>query len=62
MKASELIKRLQEIVNEYEDTEIEVNGAWDTGYPLDTTSRLTVNQVDIFVDSDNIQILLDNSI
>ena len=60
MKANELIQRLQEIVFEFGDREIEINGEYNSDYPLNTQSRLQINRVDIFVDSENIQIMVNN--
>lgn len=60
MKASELIQRLQEIVFEFGDREIEINGEYNNDYPLNTQSRLQITRVDILVDSENIQIMVDN--
>lgn len=60
MKASELIKQLQDFVSEYGDREVEVNGEYNTNYPLNTASRLEITRVDIFADSENIQILIEN--
>ena len=62
MKASELIKQLQELVSTFGDREIEVNGEYNSDYALNTASRLQVTRVDVFIDSDNIQIMVDNSI
>ena len=61
MKASQLISELQALVNEYGDREIEVNGEWNNNYSLNTCSRLEVNRIDLFEDSDNYQLMLDNS-
>ena len=60
MKASQLISELQALVNEYGDREIEVNGEWNNDYPLNTCSRLKVNRIDWFEDSDNYQLMVDN--
>ena len=60
MKASQLISELQALVNEYGDREIEVNGEWNNNYPLNTCSRLKVNRIDWFEDSDNYQLMVDN--
>lgn len=61
MKASELIVQLQEIITEFGDREIEVNGEYNNNYPLNTASRLQVTRVDIFADSNNVQLIADNS-
>lgn len=60
MKASELIQRLQDMVFELGDREIEINGEYNSDYPLNTQSRLQITRVDIFADSKNIQIMIDN--
>ena len=60
MKASQLISELQALVNEYGDREIEVNGEGNNNYPLNTCSRLNINSIDLFEDSDNYQLMLDN--
>lgn len=60
MKASQLISELQALVNEYGDREIEVNGEWNNCYPLNTYSRLKINRIDWFKDSDNYQLMVDN--
>lgn len=60
MKATQFISELQALVNEYGDREIEVNGEWNNGYPLNTCSRLKINRIDWFEDSDNYQLIVDN--
>ena len=60
MKATELIQQLQEMVFEFGDRQIEINGEYNSDYPLNTQSRLQITRVDIFVDSENIQIMVDN--
>ena len=60
MKASQLISELQALVNEYGDREIEVNGEWNNGYPLNTCSRLRIARINLFDDSDNYQLMVDN--
>ena len=60
MKASELINQLQGLVSEYGDREVEVNGEYNNDYPLNTASRLQVTTVDIYIDSENIQVMVDN--
>lgn len=60
MKASQLISELQALVNEYGDREIEVNGEYNNSYPLNTCSRLNINRIDLFEDSDNYQLMADN--
>lgn len=60
MKANELIQRLQEMVFEFGDREIEINGEYNSDYPLNSKSRLQITRVDIFTDSNNIQILVYN--
>ena len=62
MKASELISILQDLIKEYGDREIEVNGERNTNYPINTCSRLEISRVDLFEDSDNYQLMIDNSI
>ena len=60
MTAKELIQQLQEIVSEFGDRQIEINGEYNSGYPLSTQSRLQITRADVFVDSENIQILVNN--
>lgn len=60
MKANELIQRLQEMVFEFGDREIEINGEYNSDYPLNTQSRLQITRVNVFSDSENIQIMVDN--
>lgn len=62
MKASELISELQDLIKEYGDREIEVNGEYNSDYPINTCSRLEISQIDFFEDSANYQLLIDNSI
>ena len=62
MKASELISELQDLIKEYGDREIEVNGEYNSDYPINTCSRLEISQIDLFEDSANYQLLIDNSI
>ena len=62
MKASELISELQELIKGYGDKEIEVNGEYNSSYPINTCSRLGITRVDLFGDSANYQLLIDNSI
>ncbi len=60
MKAKELIQRLQEMVFEFGDRELEINGEYNNDYPLNTQSRLQITRLDVFSDSKNIQIMVDN--
>lgn len=62
MKASEIISNLNELIKEHGDREIEVNGEYNNDYPVNTASRLSVSRIDLFADSDNFQIIIDNSI
>ena len=62
MKASEIISKLDELIKEHGDREIEVNGEYNTDYPVNTCTRLPVTRIDFFEDSDNYQILVDNTI
>ena len=62
MKASELISELQVLIKEYGDKEIEVNGEYNSSYPINTCSRLEITRIDLFRDSANYQLLIDNSI
>ena len=61
MKASELISALQDLIKEYGDREIEVNGEYNNSYPINTCSRLKVSRIDLFEDSENYQLMIDNS-
>ena len=60
MKATELISSLQQLVKEYGDREIEINGEFNNDYPLNTATRLPLTRIDLFDDSVNFQILVDN--
>lgn len=60
MKATELIQQLQETVFEFGDRQIEINGEYNSDYPLNTQSRLQITRVNVFSDSENIQIMVDN--
>ena len=60
MKAKELIQQLREVVFEFGDRNIEINGEYNSDYPLNTQSRLQITRVDVFEDSENIQIMVDN--
>ena len=60
MKANELIQQLREVVFEFGDRNIEINGEYNSDYPLNTQSRLQITRVDVFEDSENIQIMVDN--
>ena len=60
MKATELIQQLQEMVFEFGDRQIEINGEYNSDYPLNTQTRLQITRVDIFADSENMQIMVDN--
>jgi len=60
MKVSELIQQLQKVVFEFGDRNIEINGEYNSDYPLNTQSRLQITRVDVFEDSENIQIMVDN--
>ena len=62
MKASELISELQGLIKEYGDREIEVNGEYNNDYPVNTCSRLEIARIDLFKDSENYQLIIDNSI
>ena len=62
MKASELKSELQALIKKYGDKEIEVNGEYNSHYPIDTCSRLEITRIDLFGDSANYQLLIDNSI
>lgn len=61
MKASELISELQALIKEYGDKEIEVNGEYNSSYPIGTCSGLEITRIDLFGDSENYQLLIDNS-
>ena len=61
MTASQLISELQELVKEYGDREIEVNGEYNNNYPINTCSRLEVSRIELFEDSVNYQLIIDNS-
>ena len=60
MKATELIQQLREVVFEFGDRNIEINGEYNSDYPLNTQSRLQITRVNVFSDSENIQIMVDN--
>lgn len=61
MTATQLILDLQELVNKFGDRVIEINGEYNNDYPLNTTTRLPVTRIDLCGDSENFQILCDNS-
>ena len=60
MKATELIQQLQKVVFEFGDKQIEINGEYNSDCSLNTQSRLQITRVDVFEDSENIQIMVDN--
>lgn len=60
MKASEIIKALQSIVDDCGDREVEVNGAYSTPCNIHSTSFLEITDIDIYPDSDNIQVIVKN--
>ena len=62
MKASELISALQDLIKEYGDRKIEVNGEYNSNYPINTCSRLEISRIELFEDSANYQLLIDNYI
>lgn len=62
MKASELIKNIQSLVDSYGDREIEVNGEFNNDFPINTNTFLEVVRVDLFADSNNYQILVKNDL
>lgn len=61
MTASQLISELQDLVKEFGDREIEVNGECDSCCPINTCSRLEITQIELFDDSSNFQLIIDNS-
>ena len=61
MKASQLISELQDLIKEFGDREIEVNGEYNSDYPINTCSRLEISRIDLFEDSANYQLLIYNS-
>ena len=62
MKASQVISELQDLVKKYGDREIRVNGLWDSDIPLTHHSRLEIEEIDLFEDSANFQLIINNSI
>lgn len=60
MKATKIIKTLQSIVDDYGDREVEVNGAYGTPSEIHSTSFLEIGDIDIYQDSDSIQIIVNN--
>lgn len=60
MKASEIIKTLQSIVDDYGDREVEVSGEYSAPFNIDSTSFLEIEDIDIYPDSDGIQIIVKN--
>lgn len=62
MTATQLIQQLQQLVQNHGDREIEVNGEYNNDSRIDTASRLPVTRADMFSDSDNFQIMIDNSL
>ena len=61
MTASQLISELQNLIKEYGDREIEVNGEYNGRYPICICSRLEISRIELFEDSVNFQLLIDNS-
>ena len=61
MKAKELIKQLQSLVNDYGDRDVEVNGMYANEIPIHSKSFLEIADIDIFADSSNFQILVNNA-
>lgn len=60
MRATVLIKSLQHLVDEYGDRDVEVNGMWNTDCIITPYSFFEINDVDIFSDSNNFQLLIKN--
>lgn len=60
MKASEIITRLQALVNEHGDKSVVVSGAYSNGCQIDTETLLPVIEANIFSDSECFQIIADN--
>lgn len=60
MKASEIIKTLQSFVDLYGDREVEVNGTYSTPCDIHSTSFLEIMDIDIYPDSNSLQIIVKN--
>lgn len=60
MKASELISELQDLIKGFGDREIEVNGEYNSDYPINTCSRLEISRIELFEDSVNYQLMINN--
>ena len=60
MKASQLISELQDLIKEFGDREIVVNGKYSSFYPITPYSYLEVLSIDLFEDSENYQLIVDN--
>lgn len=60
MKASEIINTLQSIVDNYGDREVEVSGEYNAPFNIDSTSFLEIENIDIYQDSDSVQIIVKN--
>ena len=60
MKASQLISELQDLIKEFGDREIVINGKYQNFYPLTSYSYLEILSIDLFEDSENYQLMVDN--
>ena len=60
MKVSQLISELQDLIKEFGDREIVINGKYQSFYPLTPYSYLEVLSIDLFEESENYQLIVDN--
>lgn len=60
MKASQLISELQDLIKEFGDREIVVNGEYRGSYPLTSYSYLETLSIDLFAESENYQLIVNN--
>ena len=60
MKASQLISELQNLIKEFGDREVVVNGKYSSFCPLTPYSYLEILSIDLFEESENYQLIVDN--
>ena len=60
MKAAQLISELQDLIKEFGDREIVINEKYHSFYPLTPYSYLEILSIDLFEESENYQLIIDN--
>lgn len=60
MKTSQLISELQNLIKEFGDRKIVINGKYQSFYPLTPYSYLEILSIDLFEDSENYQLIVNN--